>query len=102
MKLLDRLFHRAKPEAPPPPSASVTCLHVSLVPKWASVADMGQEDKASNYTCDACGQSFTPEEARALRASEADRLRQLATQGAVAEAERIVDGDQGPTSPSTG
>jgi hypothetical protein len=101
MKLLDRILHRAKPAAPPPAQVSVTCPHVSLVPQWDSVADMGQEEKASGFTCAACGQRFTPEEARALRQTEADRLRQL-TEGAVAEAERIANGEDQPSSPSAG
>jgi hypothetical protein len=99
MTLLDRLFRRTTPAAPPP-LASVPCPHVSLVPKWDSVADMGQEDKAIGYTCDTCDQTFTPAEARALRQTEAARLRQLASQPVVAEAERIVTGDQRPTPPS--
>ncbi len=55
------------------------CLHVTLVPKWDNVADMGSEDKASGFTCDACRQTFTGEEGRALRATEATRLRSLDT-----------------------
>jgi transposase-like protein len=54
------------------------CVHVTLVPKWNSVADMGHEDRVSSYTCESCGQSFTAAEGRALRETEADRLRQLA------------------------
>jgi len=101
MKLLDRLFHRAKPVSPSP-GATGPCPHFALVPKWDSVADMGQENKASSYTCDACGQSFTVEEGHALQGSEAERLRQLATQGAVATAERIAHGEDQPPSPAGG
>ena len=77
MSLLDKLLHRTKPTIPSS-STNVLCVHVSLVSKWDSVADMGHEEKVSSYTCDACGQSFTPAEGRALRATEAERLRQLA------------------------
>jgi hypothetical protein len=77
MKLLDRLLHRVKPVSPSP-LASVPCPHLALVPRWDSAGDMGKEDKASSYTCDVCGRSFAVEEARALRASEAERVQKLA------------------------
>jgi len=75
MSWLEKFLHRAKPAAPPSVTAA-PCTHLALVPKWDSVADMGQEDKASSYTCDACGQSFTAAEGRALRNTEAERIRQ--------------------------
>jgi hypothetical protein len=53
---------------------STTCLHTSLTPSWDSVADMGQEDKVTGYACQACGQTFTPEEGRVLRHTEANRV----------------------------
>jgi hypothetical protein len=77
MSLLGKLLLRTKPTIPSS-STNVLCVHVTLMPKWESVADMGQEEKASGYTCDACGQSFTPAEGRALRETEAERLRLLA------------------------
>jgi hypothetical protein len=92
MKFLDRILHRTTPTAPPAPQASATCLHVSLVPAWDDPADMGREEKASKFTCAACRQQFTPEEARALRQTEADRLRQLSAGSAVAEAEPSAHG----------
>ena len=52
------------------------CPHSALVPKWDSVGDMGHEEKATSYACDACHESFTPSEARALRQTEAERLKQ--------------------------
>ena len=71
--ILDKLLGRsgkndtkAVPQGP--------CLHVSLVPHWDSVEDMGHEDKATSFICDACHQSFTPQVASALRRTEADRL----------------------------
>ena len=80
MGILSKLFGRGKAprsaaaiEAPP-------CPHVTLVPKWGNVADMGHEDKVSSFACDACHQSFTRDEGLALRASEAARLlRDVAT-----------------------
>lgn len=53
----------------------LTCLHVAMTPRWDSLADMGNEAKASRWTCDACGQDFTPEDAQQLRATEAARLK---------------------------
>lgn len=55
-------------EAPP-------CPHVSLLPRWDSIEDMGDDDKAVSFTCEACGEVFDPARARMLRASEADRIR---------------------------
>ena len=52
------------------------CPHVMLVPRWDSAADIGIEDRASAYLCDSCKRTFAPQEARELRASEAERLRQ--------------------------
>ena len=56
-------------------SASAECLHALLAPKWDSAADIGVEEKASRFVCDACRASFTPEEARDLRSSLAERMR---------------------------
>ncbi len=56
-------------EAPPP------CPHVALTPYWDAVTDIGIEERACRFTCIACGAEFTPVEARAMRESEAERLR---------------------------
>lgn len=37
---------------------------------------MGNEEKASSYTCQGCDQTFTAAEGRTLLATEAERLRQ--------------------------
>lgn len=65
MSFLRNVFGRRKSEvqteqAPPPP-----CAHISLVARWDSVEDMGRADKATRYVCEACGESFAPEVARA-------------------------------------
>lgn len=60
-------------ESVPPPA----CPHYVLVPRWESVADMGKEDLASGFRCDACRREFSPEEAQVLRATEAERVRNL-------------------------
>jgi hypothetical protein len=63
-----------KPAATAGPLAEVECPHTALMGRWDSVDDMGKEDKITTFVCDACHQSFTPEEGRALRLSTADRL----------------------------
>ncbi len=52
------------------------CPHTTLTARWDSVHDMGIEDKAIEFICAACDEHFTPEEAKEVRAGEADRLRQ--------------------------
>jgi hypothetical protein len=57
------------PEASP-------CLHTTLTPRWDSVADMGNAEKVSSYTCQSCNQHFTAAEGQTLLATEAERIRQ--------------------------
>jgi hypothetical protein len=62
------------------PSATATavtppCPHTALTPRWDSVADMGNAEKVSSYTCQGCNQEFTPAEGRTLLATEVQRLR---------------------------
>ena len=74
MGLLDRIFGGKKATvteavvAPP-------CTHLVLVPKWDAAADIGSEDKATSFDCEACGDRFSPAEARSLRETEAQRVR---------------------------
>ena len=56
------------------PETTTTCLHTTLTPSWDSVADMGNEEKVTGWNCEGCEQRFSPEEGRALRRSEADRV----------------------------
>jgi hypothetical protein len=51
------------------------CPHTTLTPRWDSVADMGNDEKVTSYTCQGCNQSFTAAEGRTLLATEAERLR---------------------------
>jgi hypothetical protein len=53
---------------------SPECPHGVLTPRWDSVEDMGKDERATAYICEACHQSFTPEEAQALKASMTERL----------------------------
>ena len=68
------LGQRQRREQPAAPAVS-PCPHTTLVPRWDSVADMGNEEKVTTYTCQGCNQSFSAAEGRALRATEAERVR---------------------------
>jgi hypothetical protein len=78
MGLLSKL--RGRPETTEQPVAleAPPCPHVALLPHWDSLDDMGHEDKAVYFYCDSCGQQFSPDEARALRDTEAERIRDIA------------------------
>jgi len=72
MGLFDKIFAKeAKSsvavETPP-------CAHGVLTPRWDSVDDMGKEERATLYVCEACREEFSPAEASALRESMAQRL----------------------------
>jgi hypothetical protein len=75
MSFLSKLFGGGKPKAVEQPAVPLECPHAALVPKWDNVQDMGNEDKAASFVCDACHQAFTPEEARTLLESLAERLK---------------------------
>ena len=78
MGLLAKLFGRKSTEAAPESEPSeVVCLHTSSAAQWDSPEDMGHEDRASRFVCAACGQTFTPAEFEVLRATEAERVRDL-------------------------
>ena len=67
MNLFRKRVPEKKPEAIPAPE-SLTCPHTILLPRWDSIEDMGQDSKATSYTCQSCSQTFTGDEGRALRA----------------------------------
>jgi hypothetical protein len=50
------------------------CPHVALVPRWDNADDIGKADRATSFSCEGCGQTFSPEEARELRMTEAARI----------------------------
>ncbi len=86
MGFLDRLLGRretqpVKETEPPQPE----CPHVTLVPNWDMAEDMGDLGKVSRYTCEACGAGLSREEGDQLRAKEAERIRQIATEGPSSE-----------------
>lgn len=82
MGLFDKLFGGKSKQATAVAEPAVTCPHAVLVPRWDSVQDMGREDKATRYMCEACHEIFTPDQAKEL--SESIRERMAAT---MAEAE---------------
>jgi hypothetical protein len=69
------IFRRRKDEPAAIMEAEPECPHVALLPHWDDPNDMGHEDRASSFRCQACSQVFTPAEARELRATEAERIR---------------------------
>lgn len=73
MSFLNKLLGRKEPSAQAE-QEPLPCLHVGLVPQWDTAADIGSEALASRFVCSTCSASFTPDEAHALRASEAERL----------------------------
>lgn len=78
MRLLKRIRHQPEDtEAPPTSPEEVSCLHTALAARWDTPSEMGDEEKASAWVCASCGGTFTPERARELRASEAERVRQI-------------------------
>ena len=58
------------------PETVIECQHTVLRAHWEDAANLGNEDLASSWICEACGVWFSPEKAAALRATEADRLKQ--------------------------
>ncbi|MHB8577882.1 MAG: hypothetical protein ACYDCQ_21430 [Dehalococcoidia bacterium] len=62
--------------AGPTPLADVACPHTVLLPRWDAAGDIGHEERATGYTCEACQQQFTAADGRALRQTEAARVRQ--------------------------
>lgn len=56
------------------------CLHASLTPHWDRLDDMGNDDKATSWTCTSCNQAFSPAERSELLRTEADRLKRAVGQ----------------------
>lgn len=74
MGLFDKLFGGGKAKQQTAVVEHVECPHAVLVPRWDSVQDMGHEDKATRYMCEACHEEFSPEKARELGENIAERL----------------------------
>ena len=71
MGILSKLFGSQQEEVESVPqtreSLQADCPHTILMPRWDSLNDMGDEEKAIEFTCEACGLVFTPEEAKQVR-----------------------------------
>jgi len=78
MGIFDKLFGGTEKGSTavmePPEPATVTCPHSVLLPRWDAVDDIGKEDRATHYVCEGCQQSFSPEEAQALKDTMSERL----------------------------
>ncbi len=79
MAFLSKLFG-GKKQSVGVDAAPVDCPHSVLVPRWDSVQDMGIEDKATRYMCEACKEMFEPAEASRLRDTLAERLATAVTE----------------------
>lgn len=72
MGFLSKLFGGSKSEdsdlpTRTPEEVQAECPHSTLTGRWDSVADMGYEDRATRFVCEACHAEFTPDEARRVR-----------------------------------
>jgi hypothetical protein len=79
MGIFDKLFGSDKPSNTavmelPPEEAISSCPHSVLLPRWDAVDDIGKEDRATHYVCEACQQTFSPDEAQALKDTMSERL----------------------------
>ena len=79
MGFLNKLFTKSAKEetaveAPP-------CPHTALIPRWDSIDDIGHDEKATHFVCEACEATFSPEEARQLQESARQRLAGITSEG---------------------
>jgi hypothetical protein len=74
MGFLGKLFGGGKKQQTAVAEIAVDCPHSVLVARWDSVADMGHEDKATRFMCETCHEVFSPEEAKHLRDTMAERV----------------------------
>ena len=81
MGFLDRLFGGKKKQEEESlleeAADAAECPHTALVPRWDDAQDMGKQDKISGYSCEGCGEIFSPEEGEKLKAAEDQRIRAL-------------------------
>lgn len=59
--------NKETPRQQPGATGQAECPHKVLLPRWDKLEDMGHEDKAAGYRCNACGASFTLEEGEEIR-----------------------------------
>ena len=82
MGLFDKLFSSKQTSAQSETAVmeSPPCPHGILTARWDSAADMGHEDRATEYVCASCNETFSPEEARALRAAIGEKMIELTSE----------------------
>lgn len=78
MSIITRLLHRDEHPSAATTEVKAECAHAVLLPHWDKLEDMGHEELASGFRCDACGADFAPDRAQLMREQEAARLRDLA------------------------
>jgi hypothetical protein len=61
MSILSKLFHHDTRR-----DVTVACPHRVLVPRWEHSTDIGHEDEAIAFRCEACGTVFAGEAGRRL------------------------------------
>ena len=74
MAFLRRLFGGSRAAEAEPHVEEPSCAHTMLTARWENPNDMGNEAKASGFTCAACGATFSPDEAARIRASRPQGL----------------------------
>lgn len=67
MQWLKTLLGQKQNQAITPEARGSNCAHLILLPTWSTPEDMGKEEKATGYRCDACGAALTLDEARERR-----------------------------------
>lgn len=84
MGFLSKLFGKADDHAAVKAAVDAAeCPHTTLIPRWDSANDIGNEDLAVSYRCEGCGETFSREQAQTLRRNAADRLRGTVGTGTV-------------------
>jgi hypothetical protein len=77
MSLFTKLLRRT--DEPTEVAREDLCPHTAIAPRWADPGDMGKIGRASQFVCDGCMQTFTPDEYQVLRQTEAERLKKSFT-----------------------
>lgn len=74
MGIFDKIFGGKEKESAAATIEKPPCPHGAMVSRWDSIDDIGHDDKVSYFTCESCGDKFSPDEAKALRETAVDRL----------------------------
>lgn len=66
-----RLFGK---RSEPAEDSAATCVHGVLIASWDRLEDMGNDERASHYRCEACSHVFAPAEARLITEKHTSHL----------------------------